>query len=489
MVTCICGDIQKRRGNWDITLLIAHVLPSSFYESSKNRTRERERKMNKTYKPSMFNYILDDDEKLILYNSFVGVKSILTVTKQNQEHVKSVLAPGMLIDNPGNIERCLIEHGLLVPTEENEKTKRDFLLSQIVNSNTLELVITVTEKCNFVCKYCSLDFAKGKMSVTVQDNIIEFVNKNIYRYKDMRVEWFGGEPLLCMDIIEKLSTSFIEICRKAHKGYSAGITTNGYLLSFDTFKTLYNNKVIAYQITLDGLKQEHDNQRCLANQKGTFDVILSNLLQIKSNTKSAFFRINIRTNFTKASVSNIDEYLRFFEEQFAGDDRFAFFVRAAGDWGGDRVKSFNGLLSQNEENTLVEKIYQNDPKIDFHMNYAFLEPGRTVCHAVRKNMFNIGCDGKIYKCDSSIDIACVGELRDGGNMEIDEYKVALWACGTRYMSPECEECFFSCSCIKGGCPLDIVKGYDPQKKRCSFEKENIDGLLKLFVKSQKTMLI
>ena len=61
--------------------------------------------------------------------------------------------------------------------------------------------------------------------------------------------------------------------------------------------------------------------------------------------------------------------------------------------------------------------------------------------------------------------------------------------GSRYMSPECDECFFSCSCIKGGCPLDIVKGYDPQKKRCSFEKENIDGVLKLFVKSQKTMVL
>ena len=445
--------------------------------------------MSKNYKPSMFNYMVEDENILILYNSFVGVRSILVVSEQNKNRVKNILTQELTRESLGDIGTSLAEHGFMVPSDENEKTKRDFLFSQIVNSNTLELVITVTEKCNFVCKYCSLDFAKGKMSVTVQDNIIEFVKKNIYRYKDMRVEWFGGEPLLCMDIIEKLSASFIEICRKAHKGYSAGITTNGYLLSFDTFKTLYNNKVIAYQITLDGLKQEHDNQRCLSNQKGTFDVILSNLLQIKNNTNSAFFRINIRTNFPKASASNIDEYLRFYEKQFAGDDRFVFFVRAAGDWGGDRVKSFNGLLSQNEENNLIEKIYQKDPKIDFHMNYEFLEPGRTVCHAVRKNMFNIGCDGKIYKCDSSIDIACVGALHEGGKMEIDEYKVALWACGTRYMSPECDECFFSCSCIKGGCPLDIVKGYDPQKKRCSFEKENIDGVLKLFVKSQKTMVL
>lgn len=440
--------------------------------------------MSKTYKPSMYNYILEDDQRLILYNSFVGVKSILTVSEQNKDLVKSLLASDVVIDNLGDVELCLINHGLLVPKEEDEKLKRDFLFSQIVNNATLELVITVTEKCNFVCKYCALDFAKGKMSVTVQDNIIEFVKKNICRYKDMHVEWFGGEPLLCMDIIEKLSSSFIEICRKAQKGYYASITTNGYLLSLDNFKTLYKNKVIAYQITLDGLKQEHDNQRCLANQNGTFDVILTNLLQIKNNTKSSFFRINIRTNFTKASSNKIHEYLRFYEEQFEGDDRFVFFVRAAGDWGGERVKSFNGLLNPDEENTLVEKIYNNNPKIDFHMNYNFLEPGKTVCHAVHKNMFNIGCDGKVYKCDSSIDLACIGELCSEGRLEIDEYKIALWTYGTRYVAPECDECFFSCSCIKGGCPLDIIRGYNPQKKRCSFEKENIDGILKLFVRSQ-----
>ena len=218
--------------------------------------------MSKNYKPSMFNYMVEDENILILYNSFVGVRSILVVSEQNKNRVKNILTQELTRESLGDIGTSLAEHGFMVPSDENEKTKRDFLFSQIVNSNTLELVITVTEKCNFVCKYCSLDFAKGKMSVTVQDNIIEFVKKNIYRYKDMRVEWFGGEPLLCMDIIEKLSASFIEICRKAHKGYSAGITTNGYLLSFDTFKTLYNNKVIAYQITLDGLKQEHDKHRC-----------------------------------------------------------------------------------------------------------------------------------------------------------------------------------------------------------------------------------
>ena len=34
--------------------------------------------MEKIYKPSMFNYVKECDDGLILYNSFVGVRSILS---------------------------------------------------------------------------------------------------------------------------------------------------------------------------------------------------------------------------------------------------------------------------------------------------------------------------------------------------------------------------------------------------------------------------
>lgn len=446
--------------------------------------------MYKKLKPSMFNYLCKDGEQLILYNSFVGTKSIAKVSDCNKKKVENLLSQRSIDEASfDDITNTLFNMGFLVPKEENEKLKREFLLSQFVNDDTLDLVITLTEKCNFVCEYCAQDFIKGKMSQTVQGNIILFVKKNISKYSRLRVEWFGGEPLLCLDIIKKLSESFIDICRKHRKGYSAAITTNGYLLDMDTFRVLYDNKVIAYQITLDGLKEAHDKQRCLSNKKGTYDRIMSNLMDIKNNISSSIFRINIRTNFTKNIVDDMENYLKFYADKFAGDDRFVFFVRVAEDWGGERVKGFDGLLNENDQDILMKRIYENDPKINFYMNYSFLEPTMTVCHAVHKNMFNIGCDGKVYKCDSSVEIACIGEICDGGKMEIDEYKVALWSCGTRYTSSECDECFFSCSCIKGGCPLDIIKGYDSKMNRCSFEKRNIDSLLKLFVKSESVHII
>lgn len=253
-----------------------------------------------------------------------------------------------------NNEMILVENGLLVPIEENGKVKREFLFSQMACENTLNLVITVTEKCNFVCKYCAQDFNKGKMSEIVQENLLQFVRKNISNYNQMRVEWFGGEPLLCLDIIEKLSESFIKICRQAKKGYTVAITTNGYLLDLNTFKILLKNRVIAYQITLDGLKKEHDKQRCLTNENGTYERILTNLIDIKNNVNSGIFRINIRTNFTKEIVGNINNYLRFYEKTFEGDTRFVFFARAAEDWCGDIVKDFEGLLTKEQEKKICK---------------------------------------------------------------------------------------------------------------------------------------
>ena len=440
--------------------------------------------MQQTYKPSMFNYICSDEKNLILYNSFLGSNSIIKINENEKSKIEHLLKKKSIEEK----EICdrysaLIEKGFFVGINENEKMKREYLFTDMVFDNSLDLVITVTEKCNFACVYCSLDFVKGKMSLETQNDIVSFIKKNISKYKRMRVEWFGGEPLLCMDVISNLSEQFIDICRKAKKGYSAAITTNGYLLNLKNFNTLLDSKVLSYQITLDGLRENHDQQRWLANKKGTFEVILNNLLAIKQEVKNHFFRINIRTNFTKKIAEHMDDYLNFYESNFMDDDRFVFFVRAAGDWGGDRVKSFHGLLNSEEENSLMEHIFNQDTKLNFAMNYSFLEPGRTVCHAANKNMFNIGSDGKLYKCDSSIELACIGRIASGGNLIIDEYKQALWTTGTRYTCDECDDCFFSCSCIKGACPLDIIRGNDPKIKRCSFEKENLEYLLKQFVKT------
>ena len=46
------------------------------------------------------------------------------------------------------------------------------------------------------------------MSEETQNAIISYVKKQIQNYDGLRISWFGGEPLLRMDIIRRLFAVF-----------------------------------------------------------------------------------------------------------------------------------------------------------------------------------------------------------------------------------------------------------------------------------------
>ena len=82
-------------------------------------------------------------------------------------------------------------------------------------SKSLRLIIMPTEQCNFRCQYCYESFKFGKMSLEMQDAIINFVRKNIYKYTEVHLDWYGGEPLLAFDVIQYISENVLKICKCA----------------------------------------------------------------------------------------------------------------------------------------------------------------------------------------------------------------------------------------------------------------------------------
>ncbi len=235
------------------------------------------------YKLSSFNYVLCcDDGSLRLYNSMYGANSLIAVDPGVRDEILSVLNGTAPIDGiPEYIKKELIKSGYIVPIDRDEnyalKIKN---IKTIMNEKYLQLVIMPTEQCNFRCRYCYETFEKPKMSISIQNAIIKYVQKNISNYMGLSVSWFGGEPLMALDVIEYLSENFLRICKAAKRVYMSGITTNGYDLTADIFKQLYKFKILSYQITLDGYRSQHDNQRILADGSGTFDRIVNNLIEI-----------------------------------------------------------------------------------------------------------------------------------------------------------------------------------------------------------------
>lgn len=168
----------------------------------------------------------------------------------------------------------------------------------------LTLRLYTTYACNFRCSYCFQDGRGGPMSRDVQDAVAAFAEESFRTWKHdaLKVEWYGGEPLLEPGIIEDLSRRFMDIADSHGAAYSANITTNGWFLDQRMTDMLERVKVKTAYITLDGIGDLHDQCRHLANGGPTSQRIIHNLRSIRT---SVF--ISLRCNLHKGNLSGFGE--------------------------------------------------------------------------------------------------------------------------------------------------------------------------------------
>ena len=173
------------------------------------------------------------------------------------------------------------------------------------------LTICPTMGCNFDCPYCFEDHFAGKMSAEVQDDVVALAGRMLDAAdaKNLNVTWFGGEPLLATDIIESLTGRLKALTEERGGAYSAGIITNGYLLTQEIADMLERCEVQSAQITIDGLGATHDATRHLAGGGPTFERIVANLRDIKLP-----FKVNVRHNVHKGNQHEVDELNEFVDK-------------------------------------------------------------------------------------------------------------------------------------------------------------------------------
>ncbi len=209
--------------------------------------------------------------------------------------------------------------------------------------NVVSITICPTMGCNFDCPYCFEDHGRGKMSAEVQDDVVAFVGRMLdaSRAKALSISWFGGEPLLAPDIIESLSERLMALADEKGCGYTAGIITNGYLLTQKIVDMLDHVKVKNAQVTIDGLGATHDATRCLRGGGPTFERITSNLRTCKIP-----FKVRVRNNVHEGNLGET-EALKAFVEQLAeesGNDIFYYPAPVSGSEVADERGRQVGLL-------------------------------------------------------------------------------------------------------------------------------------------------
>lgn len=181
-----------------------------------------------------------------------------------------------------------------LPTKTNPlEIKEDTLRHTILRDGLYELLLEVTTNCNFRCRYCVFggsyrDFrTHGYSYMTLEtamkgiDLYFEYLREGAL-FNPMReptIAFYGGEPLLNFKLIEKC----VEYMNRAYSDEFAlryTITTNASLINKRIAEFLVKNNFDVF-ISLDGPKNEHDRNRVLSNGRGTFDLVMRGISNLK----------------------------------------------------------------------------------------------------------------------------------------------------------------------------------------------------------------
>lgn len=287
------------------------------------------------------------------------------------------------------------------------------MLKNRFSTSAFGLTIAVTSDCNLRCIYCYEKdvISPGKMTKEVQEKIVEALRNQAKTLSSFSVTWYGGEPLLAIDVIENLSKEFIEICKDNNITYGAGIITNGYLLTRDVLELLNKYNITFIQVTIDGMPEVHNKRRPLANGEGTFETIMKNLEENYDLLPRTSLRINVDKNNLDTGT---DIYKYLLEKNIL-----------------EKVKPYYGKTSNDNNNYIDSECLStcDYAKADFQLlmqvsqnKNAFIrypDYKTNFCGADFVNSAVVGSDGRLYKCwsDIGIDKKCIGNVLTGSNID------------------------------------------------------------------------
>lgn len=426
-----------------------------------------------------------DDGALILFNSLTGALGavpadqasiVRDALKRSARHIPPLT--GLLHD--------LEEGGFLITEGTDERAIAHQKYLTRYRDEQLHLIILPTEQCNFRCTYCYESFIRGEMPQSIRDGIKRFV-ANQSNLKVLNIAWFGGEPLVAKNVVLELSRFFHQHCAERGIKLNAGATTNAYFLTPDLVDQLLPLGLQQFQITLDGVKEEHDQRRVLQGGGGTFDTILQNLRYMKSTNH--LFSVVIRHNYDPQNASRLEEFINMLKNEFGGDPRFSTFFFPIGHLGGGNDSELEICDGKTSIDAFTRgKLLALEAGFRNALQIERMRPNGFTCYAANPRSFVIGSDGNLYKCTVELDYHdrnIVGRLHEDGSMSLDWRKMALW-CETNGMEEgkKCYTCFFSPACHGAACPKEWM---DEQECACPPEKLSIRKTLPLiYMESTRT---
>lgn len=352
-------------------------------------------------------------------------------------------------------------------------------------ANLPQLVFEVTDACNLKCKYCAYgefynDYDQRenkKLSVKQAIQLIDYLipywnsNRNTASTSHIRISFYGGEPLMNFDFVEKIVDYITRKIDCPNHVFTFSMTTNAVLLH--KYIDFLVDKKFHLLVSLDGNK-ENNSYRLAAKGKDFFEQITRNIDLLKEKYPDYFMK-HVNFNSVLHDKNSVENIYDFFKNRYGKRPRIGELntsgIRK------EKLDDFHKMF-QNTQTSLYQSAKSEEIETDMFLdadNYKalalylhqysgfvyedYLEllydkdkreeqtyPTGT-CLPFTKKMF-VTVNGKILACERIGHQFCLGQIHDD-RVELNPSEIAeKYNKYFNKMKVRCERCKNSKACVQ-----------------------------------------
>ncbi|MBQ9949888.1 MAG: thioether cross-link-forming SCIFF peptide maturase [Clostridia bacterium] len=193
-----------------------------------------------------------------------------------------------------------------------------FEIGDVETQPIKSMCLHVAHDCNLRCKYCfagtgEYSGQRSLMSREVAKAALDFLMISSKNRHNLEVDFFGGEPLLNMDVVRFCVEYGRELEKKYNKKINFTMTTNGVALT-DEISDWLNENMHNIVISLDGRREVHDSMRPTANGKSSYDITLQNAKKLIAKRGDGEYYI--RGTYTCENLDFAEDVLELYRQGF-----------------------------------------------------------------------------------------------------------------------------------------------------------------------------
>lgn len=394
----------------------------------------------KKYRKLTYIREIDTKDGYLLFNLITGEMILLDADEKKKFKTPTDISDSFVL--------FLIKNWYLVPEDNNDLalSKKFDAISKMVNAvytapKISGFTILPTTDCNARCFYCYEHGCEKKfMSDKTAEDVVSYIMKNkADGYITLR--WFGGEPLYNVKAIDY-------ICNKLKANgvkFTSKMISNGYLFDSDMVERAKNTwKLKSVQITVDGTEEVYNRVKAFIYKDSVspFRKVLDNAESLIKNE----IRVDFRLNMDIHNIDNLFELADYLLQRFKDYEYFDIYPHLL-------YEDSTRPIGERDDEYLMQKYLELNKKVE--VKTTKINPNTHVmkfknhCMADTDTAIMILPDGKLGKCEHSLDDKFVGSIYD----EQLDIKMINYFKTVSLPTPDCDECEVRPACVSSAsCP-------------------------------------